>query len=104
MVTESSQAEISMKQVEETKRLSNAFDSVKTSIGRGQEVKLYCWWIWNELLKQKQRCKTKQTKKGEVTINSRKNKELLEKKLLYFTTDSAVNSIYIVTVNNIYSY
>lgn len=30
--------------------------------------------------------------------------KLLEIKLLYFTTDSAVNDIYIVIVNNIYSY
>lgn len=36
-------------------------------------------------------------KKGDATINSRKNKEFLEKKL-YFTTDSAVNNIYIVTI------
>lgn len=40
----------------------------------------------------------KQSKKGDATINSRKNKEFLEKKLLYFTTDSAVNNIYIVTI------
>lgn len=79
MVTESYQAEIFMKQVEEIKRLSNVFDSLKTSIGKGQEVKQYCWWIWNELLKDKQRCKTKQTKKGEAIVNSRKNKVIRKK-------------------------